>query len=174
MRLFEREVELATVRAFVRRGGILVVEGRAGIGKTAILDATCIAAQRVGRLVLRARGCDLESDFVFGIARQLLERWCTDTSSDDRAVLFSGSAGTAKALLMPSESGRKEDDTSFALVHGATGWQQHSVRGFLAGVVRKRLKLKLGSTKVDGNRVYRVTSADGGKFTSRQSKRRSA
>jgi hypothetical protein len=37
----------------------------------------------------------------------------------------------------------------------ATGWQPHSVRGFLAGVVRKRLKLKLGSKKVDGNRVYR-------------------
>ena len=37
-----------------------------------------------------------------------------------------------------------------------TGWQQHSVRGFLAGVVHKRLNLKLGSEKVDGNRVYRV------------------
>jgi uncharacterized protein DUF3489 len=36
----------------------------------------------------------------------------------------------------------------------ATGWQQHSVRGFLAGVVRKRLKLKLASKTVDGNRVY--------------------
>jgi hypothetical protein len=40
----------------------------------------------------------------------------------------------------------------------ATGWQQHSVRGFLAGVVRKRLKLKLGSKKVEGNRVYQITS----------------
>ncbi len=40
----------------------------------------------------------------------------------------------------------------------ATGWQQHSVRGFLAGVVRKRLKLKLGSKKVDGNRVYQIAS----------------
>jgi hypothetical protein len=38
----------------------------------------------------------------------------------------------------------------------ATGWQTHSVRGFLAGVVRKRLKLKLSSTKVDGVRTYRI------------------
>ena len=88
------------------------------MGKTAILDATCVAAQRVGRLVLRARGSDLESDFAFGIARQLLERWCTDTSSDERAALFAGSAGAAKALVMPRNSGRKEEDTSFALVHG--------------------------------------------------------
>jgi len=38
----------------------------------------------------------------------------------------------------------------------ATGWQQHSVRGFLAGVVRKRVKLKLGSKKVDCVRVYQI------------------
>jgi hypothetical protein len=56
----------------------------------------------------------------------------------------------------------------------ATGWQQHSVRGFLAGVVRKRLKLKLGSTKVDGNRVYQIASGDSGKPTSRQPRRRPA
>jgi uncharacterized protein DUF3489 len=41
----------------------------------------------------------------------------------------------------------------------ATGWQQHSVRGFLAGVVRKRLKLKLDSKRVDDERVYRVAAA---------------
>jgi hypothetical protein len=44
-----------------------------------------------------------------------------------------------------------------------TGWQQHSVRGFLSAVVRKRLKLKLSSEKVDGNRVYQIKSGDGGK-----------
>jgi hypothetical protein len=60
---------------------------------------------------------------------------------------------------------------TIAAMMKATGWQQHSVRGFLAGVVHKRLKLKLGSSKVDGNRVYRIKSADGGKPTSRQSKR---
>src|SRR6202042_3982472 len=47
----------------------------------------------------------------------------------------------------------------------ATGWQPHSVRGFLAGVVRKRLKLKLGWKKVDGNRVYQIASGNTGKPT---------
>jgi hypothetical protein len=51
---------------------------------------------------------------------------------------------------------------TIAAMMKATGWQQHSVRGFLAGVVRKRLKLKLGSEKVDANRVYRI-SGDSGK-----------
>jgi hypothetical protein len=69
---------------------------------------------------------------------------------------------------------QRSQGATIAAIMKATGWQQHSVRGFLAGVVRKRLKLKLGSSKVDGIRVYRITSADGGKPTSRQSKRRSA
>jgi hypothetical protein len=56
----------------------------------------------------------------------------------------------------------------------ATGWQQHSVRGFLAGVVRKRLKLKLGSKKVDGNRVYQIASGDRGKTASPQPQLRPA
>jgi len=41
----------------------------------------------------------------------------------------------------------------------ATGWRQHSVRGFLAGVLRKRLKLKLDSRLVDGKRLYRIVGA---------------
>ena len=42
----------------------------------------------------------------------------------------------------------------------ATGWQQHSVRGFLAGVVRKRLKLKLGS-EARGWQPYLSVPLDG-------------
>jgi uncharacterized protein DUF3489 len=57
----------------------------------------------------------------------------------------------------------------------ATGWQRHSVRGFLAGVVRRRLKLKLGSKKVDDERVYRITGGEKNRSSSRRtSKRRSS
>ncbi len=42
-----------------------------------------------------------------------------------------------------------------------TGWQPHSVRGFLAGVVRKRLKLDLQSAVVEGVRIYRITGGHG-------------
>ncbi len=41
----------------------------------------------------------------------------------------------------------------------ATSWQQHSVRGFFAGTVRKKLKLNLVSTKIDGERIYRIEAA---------------
>ncbi len=43
----------------------------------------------------------------------------------------------------------------------ATGWQPHSVRGFLAGVVRKRLKLDLQSGVVEGVRIYRIAGGHG-------------
>ena len=49
--------------------------------------------------------------------------------------------------------------TTITAMMKATGWQQHSVRGFLAGVVRKRLKLKLDSRLVDGERVYRAAGS---------------
>jgi Protein of unknown function (DUF3489) len=45
---------------------------------------------------------------------------------------------------------------TIAAMMQVTGWQRHSVRGFLAGVVRNRLKLKLDSKKVDGIRVYQL------------------
>ena len=39
----------------------------------------------------------------------------------------------------------------------ATNWQPHSIRGFLAGVVRKKLGLTLVSANAENGRVYRIT-----------------
>ena len=69
---------------------------------------------------------------------------------------------------------RSPNGTTIAAMMKATGWQQHSVRGFLAGIVRKKLKLKLDSKKIDGSRVYSIKGADGNKASARQSKRRAA
>jgi hypothetical protein len=63
---------------------------------------------------------------------------------------------------------------TIAAMMKATGWQQHSVRGFLAGVVRKRLNLKLASKKIDGNRVYQIAGTGDGRLGAREAKRPSA
>jgi hypothetical protein len=63
---------------------------------------------------------------------------------------------------------RGPDGATIASVMHSTGWQPHTVRGFLAAVVRKKLGLRLESDKADGERVYRIvdgknsTSAAGG------------
>src|SRR5262249_46600367 len=47
---------------------------------------------------------------------------------------------------------------SGATVTRPTGWQPHTVRAFLAAVVRKKLGLRLESEKTDGERVYRIVA----------------
>src|SRR5262249_12990200 len=76
----------------------------------------------------------------------------------------------ARGLATP---GPTEGATSAALMR-TTHWQQHSVRGLFAGVVRKKLGLDLRSEKVDGDRVYRIVHRSGAGSVSRGSHRRAA
>ena len=67
---------------------------------------------------------------------------------------------------------RASSGTTIDAMMQSTGWQQHSVRGFLAGVVRKKLKLKLSSEKIDGNRIYRINGDGQSKSSGSRPRRR--
>ena len=92
------------------------------------------------------------------------------TSTNDRKEKGGASSKQARVVAML----RSPTGTTIAAVMKATGWQQHSVRGFFAGVVRKKLRLKLSSKKVDGNRTYRIAEPGSARFKSGRSNRRVA
>lgn len=70
--LFERDFELAALRAACvdagsGRGAVLAVRGAAGIGKSALMDATRRAGSEAGPEVLAASGTELERVLAFGV-----------------------------------------------------------------------------------------------------------
>jgi tetratricopeptide (TPR) repeat protein len=127
--LLERSEELARIESALAearsgRGRFVVVEGPAGMGKTALLAAVRTAAADGGMRVLRSRGTELERDFAFGVVRQLFEPPLAEASELERAELLEAAAGVAAGLLglpgarpadSPSASGI---DSSFAVLHG--------------------------------------------------------
>jgi hypothetical protein len=63
---------------------------------------------------------------------------------------------------------RRSEGATIAEIMRATGWQPHSVRGFFAGVVRRKLGLSLSSEKLDRFRPYRIGGGKGGKQVQRK------
>jgi DNA-binding CsgD family transcriptional regulator len=127
--LLERSAELARIEAALGearqgRGRFVVIEGPAGIGKTALLAAARAAAAEEEMSVLRSRGTELEREFAFGVVRQLVEPPLAEASELQRAELLQSTAGVAAALLgLPGAPAADASyssgvDPSFAILHG--------------------------------------------------------
>ena len=127
--LLERAGELARIESALARareghGTFVVIEGPAGIGKTALLGALRTGAANGGMRVLRSRGTELERDFAFGVVRQLFEPPLAEASELERADLLQAAAGKAAGILgLPgaATAGGSPSlgvDPSFAILHG--------------------------------------------------------
>ena len=126
--VLERDAELARIEAAVARaqeghGSLLVVEGPAGIGKSALIGAARALSDGAGARTLRARGGELERDFAFGVVRQLLEPALAEVPARARDDLLQGPAGVAGRLLglpgaRPDGGEAIASDASFTVLHG--------------------------------------------------------
>jgi DNA-binding CsgD family transcriptional regulator len=103
--LVERDRELVEVERAVSelaatgRGGVVMVEGDPGIGKTTILDALRTAAHDAGCDVRHAQGNALETEFAFGVVLQLLAGRLATVAGAERDELLRGAAAAAEPLL---------------------------------------------------------------------------
>ena len=119
--LLERDDELAALSAAVDAaadgsGGLVWLEGPAGIGKSRLLHATAGLAQAPELALLQARGGELEREFPFGVVRQLFEARLAEASEEERAELLDGPAGLA-APLVDVAPGPPMADASFPVLH---------------------------------------------------------
>ncbi len=102
--LIEREAPLERLTMLASRaasgaGSCVVLEGGAGIGKTALLHHLQKGAAELGLRTLTATGADLEREHAFGVARQLLTPAWRAASEAERDDLLDGAASLALPLL---------------------------------------------------------------------------
>ena len=117
--IFERECELAEIEDLLgRRSGVLAIEAGVGLGKTSLVHAACRRARELDYEVLSARGSELETDFAFGLVRQLFERRLAAAEAAERASLLAGPAAAARHLLLEKSIEASAGDTSFVVLHG--------------------------------------------------------
>ena len=116
--LLEREAELDGMRSLITRaaggaGGLVVVEGQAGVGKTALLRSVGALGEAAGLRVLRSRGAELDRAFAFGMVRQLLEREVKQTPD-----LLHGSAGPASPVFATGDDEPPAEDGPYRSLQG--------------------------------------------------------
>ena len=101
-------------------GELLLIEGHAGIGKSALLEAAVARAREDGVTVLRARAAALECEFQFGIVLRLFEPMLAGADDETHDRLLAGSAALAGPLLErpTSWAGTTGDDSFYPLAHG--------------------------------------------------------
>jgi class 3 adenylate cyclase/tetratricopeptide (TPR) repeat protein len=121
--LLEREAEVAALDALVAAaptaGRLLAIEGPAGIGKTRLLAEARERGHASGMRVLAARGSELESEFSYGVVRQLFEPLIASAPREERSELLAGAAELARPVFDPAHFGAEPDaDTSLAMLHG--------------------------------------------------------
>ena len=118
--LLDRERELEELSGLIDRAGagagaVVLVEGPAGIGKTALLHAAGARAEESGARVLRAAAGELEAQFGFGVARGLFEREL-ELRGDE--LLQGASAHAALALGFDPQAGADGPERLHAALHG--------------------------------------------------------
>lgn len=119
--MVDREVELAAIGravalALTGEGGLLVVRGPAGIGKSALLRATERLADEHAAVVLRARAAPFERGFPYGVVRQLFEPVLA-RGGMRAAELFSGAAAPARGILGDEPQSSAAPDSLFVGLH---------------------------------------------------------
>ena len=112
--LLERADELRALDTVLDAGGVLVIEGGAGIGKTSLLRLGSERAARSGCRVLRGTGSELETGFAFGVVRQLFERELAAADPPQRTQWLAGPAAAVRGLLGAPDTA----PDPFAVVHG--------------------------------------------------------
>lgn len=121
-KLLERERELDALQraidsAVLGVGSAVMIEGDAGIGKTALLASCSDLALTAGMTLLSARAGELEHEFAWGVVRQLFDRAVARAPSPDRARLLDGAAALA-APALGIEAAPEGGDVSYATLHG--------------------------------------------------------